>query len=61
MTKNKDLNHQLLSVTMRTDLSLNMGRLVTIYNDVKGDLPLFLRLCARTKKEGLIKQQIVEL
>ncbi len=38
-----------------------MGRLVNIYEDVKDDLPLFLRLYGRIKKEGLNKQQIDEL
>jgi hypothetical protein len=38
-----------------------MGRLVTVYKDVKDDLPLFLRLCERIKKERLSKQQLVEL
>ena len=40
---------------------VNMGRLVTIYEDGKDDLPLFLRLYARIKKEGFNKQQIIEL
>ncbi len=40
---------------------VNMGRLVAIYNDVKDDLPLFLQLYRRIKKEGLGKKQIVEL
>ncbi len=40
---------------------VNMRKLVIIYNDVKDDLPLFLRLYWRIKKEGLTKQQIVEL
>ncbi len=40
---------------------LNMQRLVNIYNEVKNDLPLFVRLYARIKKEGLNKHQIVEL
>jgi hypothetical protein len=40
---------------------VNMGWLVTIYKEVKDDLPLFLRLYGRIKKEGLNKQQIVEL
>jgi hypothetical protein len=38
-----------------------MARLVNIYNDVKDDLPMFLRLYGRIKKEGLNKQQIVDL
>ena len=34
---------------------VNMGRLVTIYNNVKDDLPLFLDLYRRIKKErGLV-------
>jgi len=39
---------------------LNMGRLVTIYHEVKDDLPIFIRLYGRIKKEGLSKSQIVE-
>jgi hypothetical protein len=38
-----------------------MRKLVTIYNEVKNDLPLFLRLYGRIKKERLSKPQIVEL
>ncbi len=38
-----------------------MQRLVSIYNEVKEDLPLFLRLYGRIKKEGLNKHQITEL
>ncbi len=40
---------------------VKMTRLVTIYNDVKGGLPLFLQLYGRIKKERLSKPQIVEL
>ena len=40
---------------------VNMRRLVSLYNEVKDDLPLFLDLYRRIKKEGLGKQQIVEL
>ena len=40
---------------------LNMQRLVNIYNEVKDDLPLFLKLYARIEKEGLNKHQIIEL
>jgi IS30 family transposase len=40
---------------------LNMGRLVTIYKELKGDLSMFLQLYARIKKEGLGKPQIAEL
>ncbi len=40
---------------------VNMQRLVNIYNNVKDDLPLFLRLYRRIKKEGLSKHQIIEL
>jgi DNA invertase Pin-like site-specific DNA recombinase len=40
---------------------VNMGRLVDIYKDVKDHLSLFLDLYRRIKKEGLSKQQIVEL
>ena len=39
---------------------VNMARLVTIYKDMKNDLPLFLRLYCRIKKEGLSKQQIID-
>ncbi len=39
----------------------NMGRLVTLCQELKDDLPLFLNLYRRIKKEGLGKQQIVEL
>ena len=38
-----------------------MRRLVTIYKELKSDLPLFLDLYRRIKKEGLGKQQIIEL
>jgi hypothetical protein len=34
---------------------VNMVRLVIIYNDVKDDLPIFLRLYGRIKKERLSK------
>ncbi|HYO06250.1 MAG TPA: hypothetical protein VER14_04640 [Phototrophicaceae bacterium] len=40
---------------------VNMGRLVTIYNNVKDDLPLFLDLYRRIKKERLNKQKIIDL
>ena len=40
---------------------VNMGRLVTIYKELKDDLPLFLRFYWRIKKEGLNKHQITEL
>ena len=40
---------------------LNMHRLVNIYNEVKEDLPLFLKFYWRIKKEGLNKHQIIEL
>ena len=40
---------------------LNIQRLVNIYKEVKDDLPLFLRLHERIKKEGLSKHQIIEL
>ncbi len=40
---------------------VNMRRLVSIHNELKDDLPLFLYLYRRIKKEGLGKQQIVEL
>ena len=40
---------------------VNMARLVAIYNDVKGGLPLFLQLYGRIKKERLSKPRIVEL
>lgn len=40
---------------------VNMRKLVAIYNDVKNDLPLFLKLYWRIKKENLNKQQIIEL
>ncbi len=39
----------------------NMERLVTVYKELKNDLPLFLNLYRRIKKEGLGNQQIVEL
>ena len=39
----------------------NMGRLVTLCQELKDDLPLFLDLYRRIKKEGLTKQQITEL
>ncbi len=39
----------------------NMRRLVSIYGELKDDLPLFLQLYRRIKKEGLGKQQITEL
>ncbi len=37
---------------------VNMGRLVTIYKELKEDLPLFLRLYRRIKKERLGKQEL---
>ncbi len=40
---------------------LRMGSLVRIYNELKGDLPLFLHLYRRIKKERLNKQDITEL
>ena len=40
---------------------VNMGRLVIIYNELKDDLPLFLRLYRRIKKERLSKPQILQL
>jgi hypothetical protein len=40
---------------------VNMRKLVAIYNDVKNDLPLFLKLYWRIKKERLSKPQISEL
>jgi hypothetical protein len=39
----------------------NMRSLVNIYNELKGDLPLFLHLFRRIKKERLSKQDITEL
>ncbi len=38
-----------------------MRRLVSVYNELKGDLSTFLDLYRRIKKEGLSKQQITEL
>lgn len=38
-----------------------MRILVNVYQDVKDDIPLFLRLFGRIKKEGLNKHQIIEL
>ena len=38
-----------------------MRKLVTIYNEVKNDLPLFLKLYWRIKKENLNKQDIADL
>ncbi len=38
-----------------------MRRLVSVYNELKGDLSPFLDLYRRIKKEGLSKQQITEL
>ena len=40
---------------------VNMRKLVAIYNDVKNDLPLFIHMYGRIKKEGLSKQQIKDL
>ncbi|MEJ7642733.1 MAG: hypothetical protein WKF36_11175 [Candidatus Nitrosocosmicus sp.] len=40
---------------------VNMQKLVTICNDMKDDLPLFLRQYDRIKKERLGKPQIIEL
>ncbi len=40
---------------------LNIRKLVTIYNETKEDLPLFLKLYRRIKKERLSKPQIVDL
>ena len=40
---------------------LRMGSLVKIYKELKDDLPLFLHLYRRVKKERLNKQDITEL
>ncbi|MEJ7642488.1 MAG: hypothetical protein WKF36_09890 [Candidatus Nitrosocosmicus sp.] len=40
---------------------VNMGEVVSICKELKHDLPLFLDLYRRIKKEGLGKQQITEL
>lgn len=40
---------------------VNMRSLVSIYKELKGDLPLFLHLFRHIKKEGLNKQNIAEL
>ena len=40
---------------------LRMGNLVKICNELKDNLPLFLHLYRRIKKEGLSKQDITEL
>lgn len=40
---------------------LRMGNLVALYKEIKDDLPLFLHLFRRIKKEGLNKQDITEL
>lgn len=40
---------------------LNMRKLVTIYNETKDDMPLFIDLYRRIKKEELNKRRIVEL
>lgn len=40
---------------------VNMRKMVVIYTNLKDDLPLFLRLYGRIKKEKLSKPQIVEL
>ena len=37
---------------------VNMGRLVNIYEELKDDLPLFLRLYRRIKKERLSKPEL---
>ena len=37
---------------------VNMGRLVSIYREIKDDLPLFLRLYRRIKKERLSKPEL---
>ena len=37
---------------------VNMGRLVNIYKEIKDDLPLFLRLYRRIKKERLSKPEL---
>ncbi len=39
----------------------NMRKLVCVYNELKDDLPLFLAMYRRIKKEGLGKQQIIDL
>ena len=38
-----------------------MGRLVTVYKELKDDLSLFLQLYGRIKKERLSRPQISEL
>ncbi len=40
---------------------VNMGRLVTIYKEIKDDLPLFLRLYRRIRKERLSKPELLQL
>ena len=40
---------------------VNMGRLVTIYQELKDDLSLFLRLYRRIKKESLSKPELLQL
>ncbi len=40
---------------------VNMGRLVTIYQELKDDLSLFLRLYRRIKKERLSKPELLQL
>ena len=40
---------------------VNMRKLATMYKELKGELQSFLQLYERIKKEGLGKQQIIEL
>jgi len=40
---------------------LKMDWLVKIYNDLRRDFPLFIYLYKRIKKEGLSKQDIIDL
>ncbi len=60
-----------IELDIKTDVVLNyhadylrlvrMDGLVKIYNELKNDFPLFFHLYRRIKKEGLIKEDIIEL
>ncbi len=40
---------------------MRMGKLVAVYKEIKDDLPLFLHMLKRIKKEGLNRKDIAEL
>lgn len=69
--ENKDLAEVVVELDLNTNIVLdyycdylrltNMRNLVIVYKESKDDLPLFLHLYRRIKKEGLDKQAITDL